>query len=51
MKENEKKIRKAFEVACKRELLGIEFEMNMQSLKQDLEEIKNLVKSEGRKDD
>ena len=51
MKENEKKIRKAFEVACERELLEIDFKMNMQSLKQDLEEIKNPVKSEGRKDE
>lgn len=51
MKENEKKIKKAFEVACERELLGIDFEMNIDSLKQDLEEIKNPVESEGRKND
>jgi len=51
MKENEEKIRKAFEVACERELLGIDFKMNMQSLEHDLEEIKNPIKSEGRKDD
>lgn len=53
MKNNEKKIKKAFEVACEREILGIDFKMNMQSLEHDLEEIKikNLVKNEGRKDD
>jgi len=34
-----------------RDLLGIDFKINMNSLKQDLEEIKNPVKSEGRKDD
>ena len=51
MKENEKKIKKAFEIACERELLGIDFKMNVNSLKQDLEEIKNPVKSKRRKDD
>ena len=51
MKKNEEKIRKAFEVACERELLGIDFEINMPSLEQDLEAIKNPVESEGRKDD
>ena len=35
-----KKNKKAFEIACERELLGIDFKMNIQSLKQDLEEIK-----------
>jgi len=49
-KEKEAKIEKAFKVALDRELLGIDFEMNMNSLKQDLEEIKNPIKSEGRKD-
>ena len=44
------KIKKAFEVALDRELLGIDFQMNVNSLKQDLEEIKNPLKSEGRKE-
>jgi len=53
MKENENKerIEKAFNAALTRDLLGIDFKINMNSLKQDLEEIKNPVKSEGRKDD
>lgn len=49
--EKKAKIEKAFKVALNRELLGINFKMNINSLKQDLEQIKNPVKSEGRKID
>lgn len=45
------RIDRAFKVASNRHQLGIDFKMNINSLKQDLEEIKNPVKSEGRKDD
>ena len=44
------RIDRAFKIASDREQKGIDFEMNMNSLQQDLEEIKNPVKSEGRKD-
>jgi hypothetical protein len=47
---NKEKKKKAYLVAFNRDLVGISFEMNMNSLKQDLEEIENPVKSEGRKD-
>lgn len=46
-----KRLDKAFEAASVRQQVGIDFEMNMNSLKQELEEIRNPIKSEGRKDD
>lgn len=44
------KTERAFRLALLREMTGIDAEMNLNSLKQDLEEIKNPIKSEGRKD-
>lgn len=45
------RIDRAFKIASDREQKGIDFEINMNSLKQDLEEIKNPIESKGRKDD
>ncbi len=45
------KTERAFRLSLLREMTGIGAEMNINSLKQDLEEIKNPIRSEGRKDD